>query len=258
MMGPFPLRTADPAEARRLYERDGCVVLMGLGTDASVTTAVARRVFGHLVREAPPAAEVRIGGDKDRKPADIDQTTPIPPHTDGFSYGDCYPDVLVLLCANASPVGGESFLVDGNTVIERLTANGEGEFVERLRTVLIDQTEPDMHRARSPVIGATAAGRPMLRLFSLQRPATDSMDFEADAAMIAAWEAAIYEAATESPRFKLEPGEALIADNYRMMHGREPYDDLDRLLWRGWVWTTAAFGVPAGMLHSDSRYAITT
>ncbi len=44
-------------------------------------------------------------------------------------------------------------------------------------------------------------------------------------------------------------------DNYRMFHGREPYADLDRLMWRVWIWTDESKGVPEGMLHSDSRYA---
>jgi hypothetical protein len=46
-----------------------------------------------------------------------------------------------------------------------------------------------------------------------------------------------------------------VIDNYRMMHGREGYADLDRQMWRVWVWTTSAWGVPDGPLHSDSRYA---
>jgi excinuclease UvrABC ATPase subunit len=33
--------------------------------------------------------------------------------------------------------------------------------------------------------------------------------------------------------------------------------DMDRLMWRVWVWTTSALGVPEGQLHSDSRYAST-
>ena len=30
----------------------------------------------------------------------------------------------------------------------------------------------------------------------------------------------------------------------RVMHGREPYTDLDRQLWRVWCWTSRANGVP--------------
>jgi len=40
-----------------------------------------------------------------------------------------------------------------------------------------------------------------------------------------------------------------------MLHGRDAYTDLDRLLWRVWVWTSASLGVPDLPLHSDTRYA---
>ena len=73
--------------------------------------------------------------------------------------------------------------------------------------------------------------------------------------MIDAWRDAIATAADAAPRFKLHAGDVVVVDNYRMMHGREAYADLDRLMWRVWVWTKAAFGVPGGPLHSDSRYA---
>ena len=36
-----------------------------------------------------------------------------------------------------------------------------------------------------------------------------------------------------------------LQDNWRVMHGREPYTDLSRQLWRVWCWTTRASGVPA-------------
>ncbi|MFT3855639.1 MAG: TauD/TfdA family dioxygenase [Ilumatobacteraceae bacterium] len=213
-------------------------------------------VFGADVLEAPPPSEVRIGGDRDRKLPHVDNTTPLQAHTDGFAYGDRYPDYFLLSCAHTSPVGGESFLVDGEAVVAELAArHGGGELVERLQHVPVDQTEPDMQRSVSPIIGRTPAGRLMLRRFPFQRPSADSTDVARDTAMVATWTTAIAKAAERAPRFKLLPGDVAVIDNYRMMHGREGYADLDRLMWRVWVWTTAAFGVPDGPLHSDSRYA---
>ena len=57
-------------------------------------------------------------------------------------------------------------------------------------------------------------------------------------------------AAEAADRIYLRPGDALVVDNYRMFHGRDPYVDPDRLLWRCWIWTTAARGVPDTELHS--------
>lgn len=255
---PFaePERTDDPVRARALVARDGCVILEGCGLDAAAAVAVAHRVFGDEVLEVPDAAEVRIGGDKDRKPAFLDQTTPLLPHTDGFAYGERYPDHFLLLCGQASPVGGESYLVDGYGVIEQLVADGHTELIDRLVTTPVDQTEPDMQPSLAPVIGRAPSGRRMLRLFPFQRPAAGSTDPEGDAEMLATWRRTILDAGAATPRFKLAPGDAVIIDNYRMMHGREPYEDLGRLMWRVWIWTTSSYGVPGGPLHSDSRYAV--
>ena len=68
--------------------------------------------------------------------------------------------------------------------------------------------------------------------------------------MIDAWRDAIATAGDAAPRFKLHAGDVVVVDNYRMMHGREAYADLDRLMWRVWVWTTASFGVPGGPPHT--------
>lgn len=255
MVGPF--RTQDPAEARHLVEQRGAAILSGWGTSADDAVAAAHAVFGADVLEAPSPSEVRIGGDRDRRLPTIDNTTPLPAHTDGFAYGDRYPDHFLLSCAHASPVGGESFLVDGEAVVTQLAARRGGrDLVERLQTVPVDQTEPDMQRSVSPIIGRTDAGRLMLRRFPFQRPSAESTEPARDAGMIDAWKDAITTAAQDAPRFKLHAGDVAVIDNYRMMHGREGYADLERRMWRVWVWTTSAWGVPAGRLHSDSRYAV--
>ena len=56
-------------------------------------------------------------------------------------------------------------------------------------------------------------------------------------AVIDAWQESLLRAGPAAPRFKLKPGQALVCDNYRIMHGREPHYG-DRLLWRCWIWTT--------------------
>lgn len=251
-----PLMTDDPLCARALVAEFGCAILTDQGVTSADSVATAHRVFGADVLEVPEPAEVRIGGDRDRKPADLDHTTPLPPHTDGFSYGQHYPDHFLLLCGQASPVGGESYLVDGYAVLDQLAADGQRDLLAWLATTSIDQTEPDMQRSISPILGTAPSGRRMLRLFPFQQPSAESRDPLTDASMIARWRAAVHDAAAVSQRFKLEPGEAVIIDNFRMMHGREAYTDLDRLMWRVWVWTRTGNGVPDVPLHSDSRYAV--
>jgi alpha-ketoglutarate-dependent taurine dioxygenase len=257
MLMEGPMSTRDPAEARLLVERWGAAVLTGWGTSADDAVAAAHAIFGADVLQAPSPSEVRIGGDRDRRLPTIDNTTPLPPHTDGFAYGDRYPDYFLLSCAHASPAGGESFLVDGEAVLDELAARRGGrDLVERLQTVPIDQTEPEMQRSVSPIVGRTSSGRLMLRRFPFQRAAEDSAEPIRDATMIDAWRDAIAAAGERAFRFKLEAGDIAVIDNYRMMHGREGYADLERQMWRVWIWTTSAWGVPDGRLHSDSRYAV--
>ena len=95
----------------------------------------------------------------------------------------------------------------------------------------------------------------MLRRFPHQRPADGGADPALDTAMIEAWQAAIAVAGATAPRFMLRPGDVAVIDNYRMLHGREPYADLDRLLWRVWVWTTSALDVPASRRAPSRRLA---
>lgn len=251
-----PFRSPDPDAVRAAVVADGVAVLTGWGIDAESAVDAGRALFGDEIVEIPSAAEVRSGGVNDRVAKPINETMPLPPHTDGFVYGDRYPDHFLLACACSSPEGGESIAVDGYAVLDAMQAQPGGEaLVERMATAVIDQTEPGMQGSLTPIIGTGPTGRVMLRRFPFQKPAEDSPDPVADAAMIAAWHAAALAAGDAAPRFKLGPGNVAVFDNYRMLHGREPYTDTSRLMWRVWIWTTASYGVPDGRLHSDSRYA---
>jgi len=51
--------------------------------------------------------------------------------------------------------------------------------------------------------------------------------------------------------FSLAAGEALVVDNYRVLHGRSPYlpsdgrpDEVERRFWRVWSWTSEGSGLP--------------
>lgn len=61
-------------------------------------------------------------------------------------------------------------------------------------------------------------------------------------------DAAVQQEAAVAPRFKLSKGEALLLDNYRMLHGREGYHgETLRKLWRVWIWSTGSKGIPEGL-----------
>ncbi len=255
-LGILPTTVSDPAEALERVKRDGAVIVTGVGRTAEDARLLGHRIFGDSVLAIPDAAEVREGGIQDRRPAGLTLHTRSNLHTDGFSYGNLYPDYFLLLCERDSPEGGESFVMDGAALLEwAATQPGGPEFVERLQRVAIDQTEPGKRNATGPMVGRSDSGRVMFRRFPEQQPTHDASDPERDWAMIAAWHTLIDDLSLFCPRFKLEPGQAVVIDNYRLFHGRESYSDISRCMWRLWVWTTAGQGVPEGLLHSDSRFA---
>jgi len=251
--GISPESTSDSGEAYTLLRRDGAVRFSAVGAGSVDAEELAHRVFGNRVRAIPDAARVFVGGEMDRY-EQPDHQQPLKPHTDGFAYGDCYPDYVLLSCVQDSARGGESFLVDGYGVLDNIAATDPG-LASDLQTVRVDQTEEDMQLSHSPIIQFNDAGRRLLRRNFSQKPLPDSLRPDQDQAMIDAWEQAVDAAGDGAPRFKLMPGEALIIDNYRVLHARAGYRDLNRMMWRVWIWTQEALGVPDLPLHSDSRFA---
>ena len=91
-----------------------------------------------------------------------------------------------------------------------------------------------MQTSLSPICMDNGSGRTMVRRTLEQRPAETSADQEEDQKMIDLWHESIDRASKSAPQFKLLPGQVVIVDNYRMMHGRSPYKDINRMLWRVW------------------------
>lgn len=90
--------------------------------------------------------------------------------------------------------------------------------------------------------------------------ADESTDPTADRAMIDAFHAAMQVQGTAAPRFQLQQGEALVVDNWKLLHGRDRYFDKRRSLWRVWFWTEESVGVPLPsndwrLTHLDEDYA---
>lgn len=257
--GVVPERTADPSAARALLERDGAVILTDCGRDAAAGEAIPALVFAESVLPVPPAAKVNEPGESDDGPTGRTSQRGSNCHSVGYAYGWQYPDYFLLLCDVPSEVGGESFLVDGYAMLDEMAADDEMSWLARaVRTTSIDQTEDGMRPLVGPLVSKSPTGREMLVMANAvdQRPVDDSKDPAADARMIETWRSTVNDATDHVERFALKASEALIIDNYRLFHGTEPYEAEDRQLWRVWIWTdAAAFGMPEGVLHSDSRDA---
>ena len=78
---------------------------------------------------------------------------------------------------------------------------------------------------------------------------------EEDAAMISTWKDTVFAASAHAPRFRVEAGEALIVDNYRALHIREAYRDMDRFSWRVWMWVEGqCHGPPDDVMRGVNHY----
>ena len=255
--GLHPTVATSPQHARSLVEAQGAAIVPGIGPSEQDARNLAYDLLGSKVLAVPPAARVFDGGEMDNRAPGLDHTAPLPPHTDGFGYGDQYPDYILLTCVHSSAAGGESFLVDGYRLLELMDQDTQTSWIPpALASVDVDQTEEGMQNAVSPIVQTTARGRRLLRRTFNQRASQSSPNPGRDNDMIDAWCTWVDRAAEEAPRFKLNAGDALVVDNYRLLHGREAYTDLTRLMWRVWIWSSDSIGgAPDMPLHSDTRYA---
>ena len=257
-------RVSSMADALAALRERGACILEGCGKARDDAAALPGRLFGDRLRAAPEPAEV---SDRVLSTRGIKMEETFRAHTDGHAYGDLMPDYFMLLCAQNCAQGGGNFLVDGYAMLDEL---GEDPAVAWAPSALearkVDQTSrvPSV----TPVVMRAPDGRRALRLrmpgpptaFAAQRPSADSQDPERDAEMLGIYHSAAERGAAAAPRVRLGPGDALLVDNYRMFHGRDPYSDGRRLLWRVWIWTDGARGVPEGELQStpgDKAGAVT-
>jgi alpha-ketoglutarate-dependent taurine dioxygenase len=269
--GFIPQRTADPAEAFALVRAHGAAILTGAGASSDDARNVAYRVVGSLDPVVPDPAPIKERSDnRDRRYYDLmpgasESTTAVPfqsGHTDGFAYGDRLPDFIFLLCLRAASAGGESLAVDTYRILEEIANSSDAddrELYEFLTTEPVEQTEPGFQNALAPVVVPTPSGRRLVRWTLVQRadPALTGAALERQERLLGRWRTIAYRASLLAPKFALQPGEAMCLDNYRMLHGRTGFDDLERTLYRIWAWTREAYlGAPEGMLFSDSRYAV--
>ena len=264
-----PRRVAEPGDAFTQLRADGAVILTNSGSSREDARGIGARVLASLAPVIPDPAPIKEGGgNADRRyesmPGLDAFVVPFQSgHTDGFAYGDAYPDYIFLLCVRAAMSGGESFVVDTYAMLDALRESPNDDdraFHAFLTTVPVEQTEPDFQPSIAPVVLDNGHGRRMSRWTPVQRPDATLPPEEAarHAAFLDRWKTMTYDASLRAPRFTLQPGETICLDNYRMLHGRTGFDDTERTLWRIWAWTTEAARVPTGMLFSDSRFAVTT
>ena len=210
-----------------------CRDLHPAGSTSDDARSVALRVLAALKPIVPDPAPIKEGGgnrDRSYVTSHLNESFAVPfqsGHTDGFAYGDNYPDYIFLLCVRPAAAGGESFVVDTYGLLETLAASrlpGDAELSELLCTAAVEQTEPGFFASLAPAVGDNGRGRRMARWTPVQRPDANlpPADQERHRTMLARWSELTHAASLAAPRFALGAGDALCIDNYRMLHCARP------------------------------------
>jgi trimethyllysine dioxygenase len=145
------------------------------------------------------------------------------PHTDG-TYSHDAPGLQLLLCVDYDATGGESIMVDGARIAASLQATQPQVYDDLTRIGVTGLYRGDgvELRARRPILRLDETGRLAQVTFNnydrdTVRLADD--DMRALYAGIRAFDSMANDPAYQW-RYTLEPGDMLIFDNWRVLHGR--------------------------------------
>jgi gamma-butyrobetaine dioxygenase len=215
-------------EARRAWLADagrlGFALLAGVPAEDGEVTRVAE-LFGHVrVTNYGRLFDVRSVVD----PANLAYTSlALGAHTDN-PYRRPVPTLQLLHCLQSTARGGFSTLVDGFRIAAVIREQDPAAFA-LLTTVPVRYRYADAEadlEAEAPVIELDARGEPDAVRFNTRsaRPPAEP------AALVQRWYAAYrtFAAALADPRFAIEvrmrPGDLVLMDNRRVLHGRTGYD----------------------------------
>lgn len=202
----------------------GFVILTNTPTERDSILAVARR-FG-FVRETNFGSYFEVYS----RPASNDlayRAVPLAPHTDN-PYRNPVPGIQLLHCLVNETSGGLSTLVDGLAVCDRLAQEDPEGF--RLLTEIpvgFRFRDPDTDlRDRHPLIETDHAGAPIGIHYSPRLDETPLLEPETMVRFHTARRrlGRLLADPEFELRFLLKPGELMMFDNNRVLHGRTGYD----------------------------------
>ncbi len=208
-----------------LAERPWAVV-RGAGLVALATSApglLVERLLGQRPRMLERQSIRAVEGGKSF--ASSSRFTPL--HTDSQLYAGAPPDLQVMACLRSATTGGESTLLDAWNFAAALEARDPALFADLFA---IHRKIPFVFGA---VFGPTLALRAGRLVFTHSpMPATDPVGRRLAAHL-----------AAEAPvKLAIAPGEVLLVDNLRALHGREAFEGGDREFVRLLVWLPAPLG----------------
>lgn len=202
----------------------GFGLVRGLGTDRAAVERLALRVGP--IRHTIFGGMWTLASDLVDHADSAYSETFLEPHTDG-TYSHDSPGTQMFACAARSGTGGESILVDGFDVVERLRRSAP-EHLDILTRVAVpgQYLEPGVHlRAQRTTIGLT--GRGTVRQLTFNN--YDRAPFLLDPDEMHAWYEAYEHLHTligdrsHWLTIRLDPGDVVLFDNWRTLHGRMEY-----------------------------------
>ena len=223
-------RAAALAGARAVLEADGVVRVPGAGQDPEALVVAAATVLGGRLREL---FGIRPQGGTDSPVLGL--------HNDGaYLEGDVHgrtvrlrdpdEDVLLMHCSSPAPAGGDSVLVDGYALVDRLATDHPG--LHRFLTghdvdFFGSRVNPPRGVPAVPLLRRmveyTRGGRRAVRASDYALPVPREPEWDAHLARIEEYADLLATAFEAAPRFRLEAGDLLILDNYRFLHGRDAF-----------------------------------
>lgn len=150
------------------------------------------------------------------------------PHNDNTYFNDAS-GLQILHCIMQQCSGGENFLIDGFQVVDKIK-NSHPETFERLTKTMVpaEYVEKNCHhKYTAPIINLDPITKEVVQIrFNLYDraplntfPAAKIRQFYKDLKIMASE----FENPENRICFKLEPGNVLIFDNWRVLHGRLAY-----------------------------------
>ncbi|MCZ2814126.1 MULTISPECIES: TauD/TfdA family dioxygenase [unclassified Modestobacter] len=228
--GVLPQSASTPEEARELLARDGAVVVAEPTPGPEALPVVAAQLYGDRLRQLFAVRPLRqqsgelLGLHSDGAHVVVDV------HGRTVNLRDPDEDGLLQRCVRPAPEGGDSFLVDGYALVDAL-ATGCPELHAFLTGTDVDYfggwaTAP--HEVpRTPLVRRlvehTRAGRRVVRSSETAVPVPREPRAAEHDAQLDLWADVLATAVDVVPHFRLEAGEVLVVDNYRCLHGRDPF-----------------------------------